>query len=563
VQAVEEATLRVFDPPDTRPVTASRVARTMSRWAIGGRPDARVLNPACGDPVFLEAAEIELTRLGATKTQTNAQLTGIDADPQALERVRALIAGPGGCSQLLLSDFFDLLTPAQIGSSVDWQDAVIGNPPFERYRTSAVLARKRALAATLAHGVRLSGLPSSWAPMLVHAAAFLKPDGRLAMLLPEELLSVAYAEPLRTWLLRRFRRVVLAGFKQGLVTNTGQRMVVLAAQGAGPCDAFDCTWLERLEDLTPSTLDGDVRVRRPLSSPRWTELALSPRLRDVRAQLVADRAVRLDSYGTLELGTVTGANSYFVLSETTRRAYEIDPSQLLPTAPPRVRHLIGARYTWADWERLRRAGEPVWLFYPRDPDAPGVRAYLKRGEDLSVPEAYRCQIRAPWWRVPVVLAPDVFITYLSHRSPRLATNQAGATLVNSLHGLRLAPDTSDEIRDALPIVFLNSLTLLSAEIEGRACSGGALKLEPGMAAALPLPESSALLEAWQRLRPVRDDLEERLRTGRAQTVVDTVDRVLLREVLTLDRELVEELVHGLQEARARRADLSGLRATAG
>ena len=41
-------------------------------------------------------------------------------------------------------------------------------------------------AAALRQGVRLSGLSSSWASGLVHASGFLKPEGRLAMVLPAE-----------------------------------------------------------------------------------------------------------------------------------------------------------------------------------------------------------------------------------------------------------------------------------------------------------------------------------------------------------------------------------------
>lgn len=74
-------------------------------------------------------------------------------------------------------------------------DAVIGNPPFVRYQEQAGDARKRSARAALAQGVRLSGLASSWVVLLVHACGFLKPDGRLTMVLPAELLTVHYAEP--------------------------------------------------------------------------------------------------------------------------------------------------------------------------------------------------------------------------------------------------------------------------------------------------------------------------------------------------------------------------------
>jgi hypothetical protein len=92
---------------------------------------------------------------------------------------------------------------------VGWQDAVIGNPPFVCYQEHRGHVRRRSVAAALEQGVRLSGLASSWAATLVHASAFLRPSGRLAMVLPAELLTVGYAEPIRRWLRKRFAVVNL------------------------------------------------------------------------------------------------------------------------------------------------------------------------------------------------------------------------------------------------------------------------------------------------------------------------------------------------------------------
>jgi hypothetical protein len=50
----------------------------------------------------------------------------------------------------------------------------------------------------------LAALASSWAALLVHAWHSSSPRGRLAMVLPAELLTVGYAEPIRSWLGTRF-----------------------------------------------------------------------------------------------------------------------------------------------------------------------------------------------------------------------------------------------------------------------------------------------------------------------------------------------------------------------
>ena len=46
--------------------------------------------------------------------------------------------------------------------------------------------------------------------------------------------------------------------------------------------------------------------------------------RQLFRRVAAESFARLDDYGTPELGTVTGANDYFALSEVTRRKWNLD-----------------------------------------------------------------------------------------------------------------------------------------------------------------------------------------------------------------------------------------------
>ncbi|HEX5853499.1 MAG TPA: N-6 DNA methylase, partial [Solirubrobacteraceae bacterium] len=172
--SLQKARGAFFTPPP--------IAEFLGRWAIRSG-DARVLDPTCGESVFLLAAAERLKDLGATSTGIAAQLTGIDLHQPSLDASGSLLDTAGAGANLVCSDFFELPTPAHLGDRVGWQDAVIGNPPFVRYQEHRGQVRKRSVAAALEQGVRLSGLASSWAATLVHASAFLTPEGRLAMVL--------------------------------------------------------------------------------------------------------------------------------------------------------------------------------------------------------------------------------------------------------------------------------------------------------------------------------------------------------------------------------------------
>lgn len=550
MRAVDTAELRkargaFFTPP--------AIADYFAAWAVGSDPAARVLDPSCGDGVFLLAAARRLHQLGTTNpARLREQVVGVDLHQGSLDDASEYLSEEGLTARLIREDTFNLPTPAQFECPLPEMDAVIGNPPFIRYQEHIGDARKRSASAALAQGVRLSGLASSWAALLVHSCAFLKPEGRLAMVLPAELLTVNYAEPVRRWLRRRFAAVHLVMFEQLQFQDALEKVVLVVAHGSGGCDSFSLYPVQDAEDLRDIRPFDHFNVT-PAAEGKWTDLLLPLRHRQLFRRVIEDGFSSLGEYGSPELGTVTGSNDFFTLSESTRQRFGISEDDLLAISPPGTRHLRGVSFTPGAWRELRDADERVWLLYPPgDRPKAGVRRYLAEGEALGVPEAYKCRIRDPWWRPPVVSAPDLFFTYMSHRYPRLIANTAGATFVNSMHGVRLRKDAPKVARSALPLLTLNSATMLGAELYGRSYGGGILKMEPREAATLPVPGPSALTRAWEVLKADRERLDRQLRDGVWTGVVKRVDEVLLRDTLGLSRADVSGLHAAAQKLRERR-----------
>jgi adenine-specific DNA-methyltransferase len=530
--------------------TPAPIAEFLGRWAIRST-DARVLDPTCGEAVFLLAAAEQLAALGAKPAAIAAQLTGVDLYQPSLEASGSLLEAAGAGANLVRSDFFELPTPAHLGDRVGWQDAVIGNPPFVRYQEHRGHVRKRSVAAALEQGVRLSGLASSWAATLVHASAFLRPSGRLAMVLPAELLTVGYAEPIRRWLRKRFAVVNLVMFERLQFHGADEKVVLLVAHGEGPCDSFCLFHVDGAEDLADIHPLDPIGAT-PAADGKWSDLALTLDVRQLFRSASA-RMARLDAYGAPTLGTVTGANDYFALSEATRLKYRIDAKHLKRTSPPGTKHLKGLSFSQAHWDALKLAGQRVWLLHPeKRARSKGLAEYLELGREREVPNAYKCSIRDPWWRPPVVPAPDLFFTYMSHRYPRLITNAAHTTFVNSMLGLRLKDGVPAETASALPLLALNSLTMLGGEVMGRGYGGGILKMEPSEASGLPVPGPEALEQAWQELSSRRCDLDTALERGEWWTVVAEVDRLLLRGALGLSNDEVVAIRDAATLLRVRR-----------
>jgi hypothetical protein len=486
------------------------------------------------------------------------QVLGVDLHEASVDKSHRLLKAQGLDGTFYTGDFFAELTPGKIGARLPEVDAVIGNPPYVRYQRHIGAERKRAQLAALEQGVRLSGLASSWAALVVHACGFLKPEGRLAMVLPTELLSTGYAEPVRAWLKRRFKAVHLVLFEELQFADATEKVVLVLARGSGGCKAFSLVPAQTAQDLRSIRFGGPMHLNvAPAETGKWTDLLLPVGRRQLFDRVVEKHFVPLSAYGSPMLGTVTGNNEYFCINEETRREYGIDERHLMPVSPPGTKHFRGLSFTRRDWEALRDAGESVWLIQPQDetvdgfdgPDDVGLRRYLEEGLADDVHLAYKCRVRSTWYRPPVVPVPDLFFTYMSHRYPRLISNAAGTTLVNSMHGVRLAEGVPPEAKHALPLLVLNAATMLGAEIHGRSYGGGVLKMEPREAAMLPVPKAEALVRAWLTLKPERAKLERQLQRGLWIGVAKRVDEALLVGACGVPARDVAELYEAANQLR--------------
>jgi adenine-specific DNA-methyltransferase len=506
--------------------TPTAIADFLVSWAVRSGSDS-VLEPSCGEAAFLSSVINRLRSLSLFLE--DHQIVGVEIHPDALANAGALIRASGVPAQLHVSDFFAFRTDKQF-------DAVVGNPPYVRYQTFAGASRTVAQEAALRLGVRIAGLANSWAPFVVHATSFLKPTGRLALVLPAELLSVNYAAPVRRFLMERFRTVRLVLFEERVFPGVLEEVVLLLAEGQGPtdhCELVQAKNLENLSALKPHTWSPTD------AEGKWTAGLVPSGAEQVYARILAEGVFEdLQAWGETDLGMVTGNNRYFTLTVARVKELKLRAPELVKICPARSKHLRGLNFTESAWEEMVREGAAGYLFDPpTDRPSEQALAYIKQGERERVNEAYKCRVRSPWWKVPKVGVPDAFLTYMNHDTPRLVTNRAGMSYLNSVHGVTFADERRSLAMDLLPIAMLNSVTLLGAEIVGRAYGGGLLKIEPKEADRLPVPSFGLVKSVESELRNVRPQLGKYLRGGNLRAAVRTVDRVLRAHMRIQSKEL--------------------------
>jgi adenine-specific DNA-methyltransferase len=505
--------------------TPAAITTFLVDWAIRTKRD-RVLEPSTGDGAFLIAAATRLRALGGTSLR--GQLFGVELSEAEANKARNLVPD----ADVRTDSFFEL----GLGE-LPVVDAVVGNPPYIRYHGFSGVARAKGLARASEQGVDLSGLASSWAHFVVHAASFLpEANGRLGLVLPAELMHTEYAAPVRAFLLRRFRSVTVVAFDRAAFVSAQVDAVLLLASDDGP----DGLRVIRLPDAAalPEMTIGTTIAR--ADRDRWT-IAMDEAGATGYADLAASsRFTRLGNLASVDIGLVTGANAFFVLTDARVAALALPELALTPIVE-RPSDLGGLLASNTEANHLLNLAGKSGL-----DTQPAIAAYLAAGETSEINQGYKCRHRTPWYAVPISRSPaDAFLPYMSHRAPRVIANPTGAYSTNLIHAVRLTEKAPSAI--ALAAASLSAATALSAEIEGRAYGGGVLKLETKEAERLLVPALEA--DEDRRLRRIANTLDRLIRAGEMEAASRRVD-----DLLGIDHDRLTAATEGL---RSRRLGLRG------
>lgn len=491
--------------------TPPAVAGFLARWAIR-QPESNVLEPSAGDGEVVEAA---LRHIGS-----GGRIVAVEFDAA---EARKLADRVGGRAAVVRGDFFSWYRRELPDGGYD---AVIGNPPFIRYQDFVEEHRAHAFELMRAEGLRPSRLTNAWVPFVVAGTRALRRGGRLALVLPAELMQVTYAAELRAYLVRSYDRLTVVTFRKLLFDGIQQETILLLGErGGGKGAKIAFVEADDADDLRSLRLTGPRRssaVKLDHAREKWTQYYLSSReLGLIRAIERSDEFRPLRDYAEVDVGVVTGRNEFFVLTPSEARTRGL-LAQCIPMVG-RSAQLRGLLLRRADWNQFVALDEKCYLLalgrVAREKLSPQARAYVASGEARGHHRGFKCAIRLPtWWDVPATWVPDAFLLRQIHDGPRIIVNEAGATSTDTVHRVRTKPGVD---AGALALATFNSVTFAFAEIRGRSYGGGVLELEPTEAEGLPvLPPARA-----GRLK--LGEVDKRVRSEGVEAVLADLDRLVL------------------------------------
>lgn len=474
-----------FTPPE--------MAEYLANWAILSRDDS-ILEPACGEAEFLIASFRRLLSLGASEKEASERISGYELHDDSA------IAALARCSKLSfrphinVGDFFRQKPRKKF-------DVVLGNPPYVRFQVLDSKQKDSFREVSSRTGYAISALASTWAPFVMHGASFLNKGGRLAFVLPAELLTVNYAASIRAFLLSEFNDITIVTFDRQVFPEVQEEVVLLLASGYHQGSSDFIKW-RQASDLN-RIVDAVDRDYYPNNNgERWTPGLVPLAVGNLLDSLDGNSFCRLGDWGRLALGTVTGNNKYFVLNTDDAKIIGLGESEVVRISPPGSNHLRKLSFTAEDYDNLKSCGKRSLLFYPEETPSKAARRYIDFGLGKEVDQGYKCRKRKPWWKVPLTSVPDAFVTYMNDYAPSVCVNEARVHCLNSVHGLTFADEYRELGRTLFALASINSVTLLSSELEGRAYGGGLLKVEPREATRLQVPSPELVSASKERLEAI-------------------------------------------------------------
>jgi hypothetical protein len=467
-----------YTPPDLADVLGSWVVTASTR---------SVFDPSFGDGALLAAAKKRLSHLRVARPAT--RLYGVELDCEQLPRVCKQLRVPAG--QLQSGDFFSFAPEDLPGFPYD---TIVGNPPYVRHHLLEAEVRQRARGRAASAGIELNDRADAWAYFVAYLVTLLAEDGRLALLLPGSVLHADYALPLLHALGAGKGHIQILRVQKRLFPAVQERTVVLlidhATAGEGELEYREVPDLAGLVKVlgrkspqrrASKSLPASTAAGRFKSRLRWHLTPAEVELWEHATERAA--VAELGDQVQIRIGVVTGANGFFVRSET--EIGKLGRAARGVPIVPRGSWLTSTRWTAAADAAKAVKPSRLLVISPKTRQNQTLRRMLQRAEDHEIDKRVHCEKRDPWYAITDTSAPDLFLPYMCSAAPRVVVNEARATCTNAIHRLVRKPGASPSA--AIALGSWTSLFRLSAELAGRSYGGGVLKLELGEAARLRVP----------------------------------------------------------------------------
>ena len=447
-----------------------------------------VLEPSCGDGVFLDS-------LVSTKKIDNVKnICAIEIEKDEANKVQQRYKDFKNIS-IYNDDFLDFYT------NINRQrrfDLILGNPPYIRYQYLTEEQRKLQSDILTSQGMKSNKLINAWVAFLVACVNLLSEKGKIAFVIPAEILQVAYAEDLRLFLANKLSKITLITFEQLVFPDIEQEIIVFIGEKGTKEEGIRVIELTNLDDFNNLNLETIKFQKIQHIKEKWTKYFItSNEINAIQSIRNDKRFKKFSDIALINVGITTGNNNYFSVDYKTTQKYNLS-SVVLPLIG-RSSHAHGIYFTNEDWiQNIKDDRQAMMINFPDIPfdEYPlEHKEYIEMGENNGENKGYKCSIRDRWYIVPSVWIPDAFFLRRNNLYPKFVLNKCNAVSTDTMHRIKFNEVIKPE---NVLLSYYNSISFAFTEICGRSYGGGVLEILPGEVGNIMLPIVENIDEKLQK-----------------------------------------------------------------
>ena len=485
-----------------------------------------ILEPSCGDGVFIDSLK---NKKLLDKVQ---QLTAVEIEPDEAEKVRNKYVNLKNI-EVCTEDFFDYY---QRVVDKECFDLILGNPPYIRYQYLNESQREMQSQILTSHGMKANKLINAWVAFIVACIQLLSKNGKIAFVIPAEILQVAYAEDLRLYLANNLAKITLITFKKLVFPDIEQEVVIFIGEKGKEEKGIRIIEMDNLDCFTDLKLENNGFQRLQHVKEKWTKYFVTAEEMLIIQKLRNDkRFTKFSDYGIINVGITTGNNNYFSVTEEICEKYDL--AEVTLPLIGRSSHAHGIYFTAEDWKNNKSAGKSARLIsfpdIPYEDYADLHKQYISLGENNGEHKGYKCSIRDRWYIVPSVWVPDAFFLRRNNLYPKFVLNKCNALSTDTMHRIKFKHGVEPE---NILLAYYNSVSFAFTEICGRSYGGGVLEILPREVGNILLPKVENIPSDYRKSLLAHIDSIVR-NDEDIEKALNIVDEELLVKILGINQEV--------------------------
>lgn len=524
--------------------TPLKLAEKMVEFFVRDEKMQRILEPSCGDGVFIDAV------LDNGLLQNGETLTAIEIEEQAAQKIAERVVEHKNI-HIYNMDFFRYY---QMNKESRRYDLILGNPPYIRYQYLQEEQRAEMSKLLTEHGMKSNKSINTWVGFIVACVHLLSENGKIAFVIPAEILQVVYAQDLRLFLANELSKITLITFEELVFPDIEQEVVVFIGEKGAEEKGIRIIELNNLDDLSSLDLQANGFQKLSHVHEKWTKYftnfeenrLISLLRKDSRFQKLSDTAL-------INVGITTGNNKYFSITEKIVNEYNF--GNIVRPLIGRSSHANSVYFTREDWMKNIEDGKAAYLIdFPDVPFEEYPRRhqrYINEGEERGEQKGYKCRIRDRWYRIPSIWVPDAFFLRRNNLYPKFVLNCCNAVSTDTMHRIKFKDQVEPE---RVILSYYNSISFAFTEICGRSYGGGVLEILPGEVGNILVPVLDNV--PIERIKEILKEVDEIVRREEnIELALDLVDNEILVSYLGIEVDVcanARQIWKKLQHRRLKR-----------